>query len=72
MWTMYRRLLVEEGFGRRDKMLAQSAFYAGARCVLRVLNLVEGGEIEEVKRVISRHARTIRRLQGLLPGKRRH
>ena len=71
--TMYKKLMVEDGASRRDQVLARGAFYSGARCVLEVLNhFVEGGEVEELQRVISRHARTIRRLQGLRPRKRRH
>jgi|HubBroStandDraft_1064217.scaffolds.fasta_scaffold3508743_1 hypothetical protein len=31
MWTMYRDLLVAEGSSRREQVLAQGAFYAGAR-----------------------------------------
>jgi hypothetical protein len=73
MGTMYKKLLVEDGASRRDKVLAQGAFYAGARCVMKVLNhLVEGGEVEELQRVIRHHTRTIRALQGLTPRKRRH
>lgn len=61
MWTMYKKLLVEDGISRLDQVLAQDAFYSGARCVLQVLNhLVEGGEVDELQRVISRHGRTIR------------
>lgn len=71
--TMYKKLLVEDGIGRRDQVLAQAAFCSGARCVLKVMGyLVEGGEIDELQRVISRHARTIRVLQGMAPRKRRH
>lgn len=55
MWTFYKHLLVEDGFDRRNQILAQAAFYSGARCVL-----------------IRRHGRTIRRLQGQTPRKRRH
>ncbi len=48
MWTLYKKLLVEDGASRRDQVLAQGAFYAGARCVLKVLtHLVEAGEIDE-------------------------
>ena len=36
-----------------------------ARCVLQVLNhLVEGGDVDELQRVISRHGRTIRGTPG--------
>ena len=44
MWTLYKSLLVEDGFGRHDQILAQAAFYSSARCVLKVLDhLVQGG-----------------------------
>jgi hypothetical protein len=73
MWSIYKKLLVEDGMSRRDLVLAQGAFYAGARCVLKVLgHLVEEGDVEELQRVVSHHARTIRSLQGLAPRKRRH
>jgi alkylated DNA nucleotide flippase Atl1 len=70
---MYKKLLVEDRLSRRDQVLAQAAFYSGARCVLRVLDhLVEEGEIDELQRVIRRHGRTIRVLQGQTPRKRQH
>ena len=73
LWSMYKKLLVEDGMSRRDQVLAQSAFYSGARCVLQVLNhLVEGGKVDELQRVISRHGRTIRVLRGQTRRKRRH
>jgi hypothetical protein len=73
MWTMYKNLLVEDGMSRRDQVLAQGAFYSGAQCVLKVLDhLVEAGDIDELQRVIRRHGRTIRRLQGHEPRTRRH
>jgi hypothetical protein len=50
-----------------------SAFYSGARCVLKVLDqLVEHGDAEELERVIRRHGRTIRVLQGKTPRKPPH
>jgi len=70
---MYKKLLLEDDTSRREQVLTQGAFYAGARCVFKVLDhLVEGGEIDEVQRVIRRHGRTIRALQGKRPRKRRH
>ena len=73
LWTLYKKLLVENGLSRRDQVLAQGAFYCGARCVLNVLDhLVEGGDMDELQRVIRRHGRTIRVLQGEQPRKRRH
>jgi alkylated DNA nucleotide flippase Atl1 len=72
MWTMYKKLLIEDGMSRRQ-VLAQGAFYSGARCVLKVLDhLVEDGDVDELQRVIRRHGRTIRVLQGKTPRKPRH
>ena len=31
MWTMYKKLLAEDGFGRRDQVPAQGAFYPSFR-----------------------------------------
>ena len=73
MWTIYKKLLVEDGMSRRDQVLAQAAFYSGARCVLKVLGyLAEEGDVQEQQRVISRDARTIRVLQGQMPRRRRY
>jgi hypothetical protein len=53
MWTMYKKLLVEDGMSRRDQVLAQAAF-SPPRGVLKVLGyLVEEGDVEELQRVIS-------------------
>ena len=71
LWTMYTKLLVEDGMSRRDQAVAHAAFYSGARGVLRVLgHVLEDGDLEEVQRVIRRHGRTIRVLQGQAPRKR--
>jgi len=73
LWSMYKKILVEDGASRRDQILAQGAFYSGARCVLKVLDhLLEAGDVEELQRVIRRHGRTIRVLHGERPRKRRH
>jgi hypothetical protein len=70
---MYKKLLVEDGLSRRDQVLAQGAFYAGARGVLKVLAyLLERGDDEELRRTIQRQGRQIKALQGLRPRARRH
>ena len=71
---MYKKLLLEGGgLSRREQVLAHAAFYTGARGVLKVLGyLAERGDMDELERVVRRHARTIRTLQGLAPRKRRH
>jgi hypothetical protein len=73
-WVMYKRILVKDGgLSRRDQVLAQAAFYAGARVVLKVLNhLLEHGEDEELHRTIQRQGLQIKALQGLRPRARRH
>jgi hypothetical protein len=70
---MYKKLLAEDGFGKRDLVLAQNAFYAGARGVLKMLGyLAERGDMDELERVVHRHTQTIRTIQGLALRKRRH
>jgi hypothetical protein len=69
--TMYKKLLINDGLGRRDQVLAQGAFYSGARAILKVLNhLLEHGQDDELRRTIQRHGRQIKALQG--PRPRRH
>ena len=72
MWTMYKQLLAQDdNVSRRDLVLAQEAFYSGARAVLKVLDhLAERGELGELQLVI-RRGRIIRRLQSVPPRKRR-
>jgi hypothetical protein len=73
LWTMYKKLLIEDRLSRRDQVLAQASFYAGARSTLKVLAyLLKHGEDEELRRTVERHGRQIRALQGLGPRARRH
>ena len=68
LWTIYKKLLVEDGMSRRDQVLAQGAFYASARSTFKVLDyLLEPGDEEEVLKTIQRQARLIKALQGLRP-----
>jgi len=64
MWRMYKALLAEDPeIDRRDIVLAQTAFYTGARGILKVLDfLIERGEYDEVHRFIAQHGRQIDRL----------
>jgi hypothetical protein len=58
---------------RREQIVAQNAFYMGARITLKVLNrTIEIDESDEALKTIKRHARTIKTLQGLKPRARRH
>jgi hypothetical protein len=73
LWTIYKRLLAQDGSGKRDLVFAQTAFYAGARGVLKVLAyMIEQGEDEELRKRVERQGRQIRALQGLRPRARRH
>jgi hypothetical protein len=73
LWTMYKRVLAEDGFSRRELVFAQAAFYAGARSTLKVLGyLLEWDDEDELHRTIERHARQIKAIQGLRPRARRH
>lgn len=73
LWTMYKRVLAEDAFGRLDLVFAQAAFYAGARSTLKVLDyLLEHGDDEAVCKLIRRHGRQIRTIQGLRPRATRH
>lgn len=73
LWTMYKRVLVEGGFGKRDLVFAQAAFYAGARSTFKVLDyLLERGDDAEVRKTIQRQGRQIKAIQGLRPRARRH
>jgi hypothetical protein len=40
LWTIYKKILVDDGMGRRDLILAQHSFYSGARSVLKVLDFL--------------------------------
>ena len=77
MWTAYKRTVLQEGFGlsRRDpaQLLAQDAFYMGARSVLHALAThLERGDVEEAHRFIAREGRRIRALRGLKARAVRH
>lgn len=75
LWTLYKRAVLTEGLGasRRDEVLAQNAFYSGARGVLKVLAyMIEQGEDDEVRKTIQRQGQQIKALQGLHPRARRH
>jgi hypothetical protein len=56
LWTMYKQVLMEDGFfGRRDLILAQGAFYAGVRATWKVLgHLAEDEEPEALLRLIEK------------------
>jgi hypothetical protein len=73
LWTLYKALLLRDGTSRREVLIAQEAFYSGARGMLEVLHtLVQDGEVDELQRVIGRHHRTNRAIRGDAPRKRRH
>ena len=61
------------GGSKRDLVVAQVAFYSGARAVLKVLDHMSSkGDFAEVQRTIERHGRQINRLQGRRPRAQQH
>ena len=75
LWTMYKRIAIRQGLGasKRDPLLAQGAFYGGARGVLQVLaHMMEHGDYDALHRPIERQGRQIRAIHGLKPRARRH
>ena len=77
LWTMYKRSVLEEGLGiiGRDHatILAQGAFYGGARGVFKVLAyMLERGDVEEMHDLIQRQGRQLKKLQELAPQARWH
>jgi hypothetical protein len=61
LWKMYKKILTDEGaVTKQELLLAQDAFYNGARSVLQVLaHLLEHGELDELHHTIQRHGRQI-------------
>lgn len=80
LWAFYKRdvlhdALREAGITSRThaQVLAQSAFYGGARSMLQVLAyMIEHDETGEALRLIERQGRQIKKLAGLMPPKQRH
>jgi hypothetical protein len=73
LWTMYKKLLVEDGMSRRDQVLARSAFHSGARGGLKVHDhMVAEGDYEALHKATQRHGRLIKRIQPRRPRPRRH
>jgi hypothetical protein len=60
LWTMYKKLLTDDGATKQELLFAHDAFYSGARSVLKVLaHMLEHGELDELHRTIQRHGRQI-------------
>jgi len=76
MWTFYKRdVLTALGVrsGTRTQVLAQNAFYLGARCTLQSLaTLLEDGDVEQVHDVIARQGRQLKKMRALAAPARRH
>jgi hypothetical protein len=67
LWTTYKKLAVVRRVGHSDLeiLLMNTAFYAGARGVLKVLaELLERGELEELHRIIRHQGRQIARIEN--------
>jgi hypothetical protein len=74
MWVLYKKILTQVGdLDRRDLLLAQNAFYTGARGILKILAyLTRRGDYDQAHSIIERHGRQIERLLGRPPRKRHH
>ena len=80
LWLFYKGDVLDEvlrvgGITPRAhaKVLAQSAFYLGARCTLQSLaTLLENGDVEQVHDVIARHGRQLKKMRNLATPARRH
>jgi len=73
LWAIYKRLLSSDCFTTHDRILAHSAFYAGARVTLRMLaQMIEHGDYELLHKTIERQGRRMKALHGLKPRRRRH
>jgi hypothetical protein len=67
LWTSYKKLALVRRVGHSDLeiLLMNTAFYAGARGVLKVLaDLIERGEIDELHSIIRHHGRQIARIEN--------
>jgi len=73
LWSMYKRLAIADrtGSSTRELIMAQGAFYSGARGVLKVLaHMLEQGEYEELHATIRRQGRQIERIRARRPRSR--
>jgi hypothetical protein len=52
MWTIYKKILVEDGMSHRDQGLVQRAFYGARRPQMVFDHLVEDEEVEALERFI--------------------
>jgi len=60
LWTMYKKILIDDGAAKQEVLLAQDAFYNGVRSVLKVLaHMLEHGELDELHHTIKREGRQI-------------
>jgi hypothetical protein len=67
LWTTYRKLALVRRVGHSELeiLLMNTAFYAGARGVLKLLaELLERGELEELHRIIQHQGRQIARIEN--------
>jgi len=73
LWTMHKKILIDDGAAKQELLLAQDAFYNGARSVLKVLaHMLEHGEIDELHHTIVREGRQIDVIQRSGRRARRH
>ena len=73
MWVLYKKILMKvDDLDRRDLLLAQNAFYTGARGILKIFaDLIRCGDYDALHSIIERHGRQIERLLSRPSRKRR-
>ena len=67
LWTTYRKLALVRRVGHSELeiLLMNTAFYAGARGVLKVLaKLLERGELDELHSIIRHQGRQIAKIEN--------
>jgi hypothetical protein len=64
LWRLYKAYVTTEpDIARREMVLAQNSFYAGARAILKVQAfLLERGRYDELHAMIEKHGRQIDKL----------
>ena len=75
LWQVYKQVLlkVPGELRRRDMLLAQASFYAGAQSTFKVLcYLLEHGEIEELERFLTQQAKQLKVIEELATQERLH
>lgn len=66
LWLIYKRTAIAHGTGagNRDRPISQTAFYSGARGVLKILDhMLAEGDYDSAHKAIERFGRQIRAIE---------